>query len=89
MNDRSKRPAINTPVNKKRKHHIDSRTKVQTAEGKQVLSSDMRLHLQKIRYQQARRQAELEEGNDSDEELNLLEQEVKRLQDKLEKHKEI
>lgn len=81
--------AVTTPKVKKRKHHVDTRTKVCTATKKKVLSSDVRLHLQKIQQRKAQKEAEMDGGNCSNEELKLLEQETKRLQDKLEKHKEI
>lgn len=49
----------------------------------------MRLHLQKLRQIKAQKETELEKGDCSDEELRILEQETRQLQDKLEKHKEI
>lgn len=89
MKDQGKQPVTSTPKAQKRKHKTDTRKRVHTETGKKVLSSDMRLHLQKLRQRKDQREAELVQGNCSDEELKLLEQETKRLQDKLEKHKEI
>lgn len=87
--DRGKQPVVTVPTAKKRKYKAYTRTRICTETGKRVLSSDMRLHLQKLRQLKVQREAELEQGNCSDEELRLLEQETRRLQEKLEKHKEI
>ncbi|XP_074377708.1 uncharacterized protein LOC141719230 [Apium graveolens] len=57
--------------------------------GKQVLSSDARLHLQKLRQKKLLREQEIEGTEGSDEELKLLEAETKRLEAKLEKIREI
>lgn len=51
--------------------------------------SDIRLHLQNIQHQKSQLQAALDNDDCSDEELRLLEKEVKRLEEKLEKHREI
>lgn len=45
--DKSKRPTTTEP-SRKWKHTKDSRTRVLTAQGKPVLSSDIRLHLEKL-----------------------------------------
>lgn len=86
--DRSKRPGTRDFL-RKRKYVRDSRTRVLTEKGKPVLSSDIHLHLQKLQQWKAEREAVLEDPKCSDEELNLLEQETKRLDEKLAKHEEI
>lgn len=54
-----------------------------------MLSSDICLHLQKVQSRKAQCQAELGNMEGSDEELNLLEEEAKRLGERLQKLREI
>ncbi|KAL8117080.1 hypothetical protein AgCh_023316 [Apium graveolens] len=77
---------------KKRKSVSDQRFRIQTSRGKNVLSSDMRLHLEKkerLKAQNQENPKEPEEPFDSNEELELLERETRRLQAKLERKCEI
>ncbi|KAL8110540.1 hypothetical protein AgCh_026314 [Apium graveolens] len=77
---------------KKRKFVSDQRFRVHTSKGKKVLSSDIRLHLEKkerLNDQNQENPEEPEEPFDSDEELELLERETRRLQAKLERKREI
>ncbi|KAL8154944.1 hypothetical protein AgCh_000348 [Apium graveolens] len=77
------------PVKRKRRIIKDTRSRVLTEKGKQVLSSDARLDLQKLRQKKLLREQEIEGTESSDEELKLLEAETNRLEAKLEKIKEI
>ncbi|KAL8098061.1 hypothetical protein AgCh_030993 [Apium graveolens] len=74
---------------RKRKTMSDQRFRVQTSKGKKVLSSDMRLHLEKKERLKAQNQENPEDSLDSDEELEFLEHEAQRLQAKLERKREI
>ncbi|KAL8094931.1 hypothetical protein AgCh_036442 [Apium graveolens] len=70
---------------RKRKSISDQRFRVQTSKGKKVLSSDIRIYLEKKEKLKAQNQENPEEPLDSDEELELLEHETRRLQVKLER----
>lgn len=54
-----------------------------------MLSSDIHLHLEKVQKLKGHREVEMEDSDFSDEELKLMEKEMKRLEGKLEKHREI
>lgn len=72
---------------RRRFYRGDNRTKVATKEGKQVLSSDVRLHLEKLKAR--KRTIEVVQTTsreeDEDEELEKLEKERRILECKLEK----
>ncbi|KAL8155745.1 hypothetical protein AgCh_000956 [Apium graveolens] len=74
---------------RKRKTISDQRFRVQTSKGKKVLSSDIRLHSEKKERLKAQNQENPEDPLDSDEELEFLEHEARRLQAKLERKREI
>lgn len=61
----------------------ETRVRILSNKGKHVLSSDVRLHLQKIQQRIIQQEAELEDPDCSDEELNLLEKEAKKLETNL------
>ncbi|KAL8098431.1 hypothetical protein AgCh_031257 [Apium graveolens] len=77
--------AQRSPVKRKRRIVKDTRSRILTEKGKQVLSSDARLHLQKLRQKKLVREQKIEGMEGSNEELKILEAETKRLEAKLEK----
>lgn len=85
MLEGSKQPILSEWVKRKRKNRPDTRMGVYTDKGKQVLSTDACLHLQKIQQRKAQREAELEGLEGSDEELKLLSKKTRYIENKLEK----
>ena len=83
-------PARSDPTGHRRRSKKENRTLVKTAQGKSVLSSDIRLHLEKVKAQT--QQAQEEEQRDlieTDGELARLDKERRVLQAKVRQRKEI
>ena len=83
-------PARSDPTGHRMRSKKENRTMVKTAQGKSVLSSDIRLHLEKVKAQT--QQAQEEEQRDlieTDDELARLDKERRVLQAKVRQRKEI
>lgn len=91
MLSRWKHPAVSDPRSGKHGPRVDNRTKVVTVEGEHVLSSDVRLHLDKLKVRKTNLEAAqlVPRAAEEDEELEAFEKERRILERKLEKQKEI
>lgn len=86
------RPAYSDPLSQGKRSKDRDRTLIETSTGKKVLSSDIRLHLEKIQLQQKEEEEKKVKKQDIgvvDDELRTLETERKLLAEKIRKKKEI